>query len=122
MAEPRVQNLPLLEWQPHPTLQGVMTKVLENRATHGLADVLVAQVAPGGEIPWHVHENASETAYVLSGEGVIQYAPADDRDHPVTIDLKVAAVLTIPPTWWHRVYNSGETPLELFAFHTPPTF
>jgi mannose-6-phosphate isomerase-like protein (cupin superfamily) len=98
-----------------------MTKVFENQSTHPLADVLVAYIEPGGAIPWHVHEDASETAYVLIGEGVLKYAEPDKRDSPSEANLRVGVALTIPGGWWHTVLNTGTTPLELFAFHTPPT-
>src|SRR5947207_14708444 len=67
-------NLEQIPWQPHPTIPGVLTKIFENRASPPYADVMLAQVAVGGAIPWHVHENASETAYVLQGEGTLIYA------------------------------------------------
>ena len=121
MDHPRIQDLSVLDWQTHPVVTKVLTKVFENKATHPLADVLVAHVETGAEIPWHVHDDASETAYVLVGEGVLKYAEADKRDNPSQADLKVGVALTIPGGWWHSVLNTGATPLELFAFHTPPT-
>src|SRR5438046_1497907 len=74
MDELHIVNLEQIPWQPHPTIPGVLTKVFENRASHPHVDVMLAQVAVGGAIPWHVHENASETAYVLKGEGKLIYA------------------------------------------------
>ncbi|MEO8608114.1 MAG: cupin domain-containing protein [Chloroflexota bacterium] len=121
MNQPHIQDLNVMHWQSHPVVSSVLTKVFENEASHPLADVLVAQVEVGGEIPWHVHENASETAYVLLGEGILKYAESDQRTNPSEADLKPGFALTIPGGWWHTVLNTGITPLELFAFHTPPT-
>src|SRR5438477_2494284 len=115
----RLQDLP---WQAHPTIAGVMTKVFENRDSHPQADVLLAQVAPDGKIPWHVHETASETAYVVQGEGVVMCAP--DQDHlqtPLEAPLSQGSVLTVRAGVWHSVLNRGTEPLILFAFHVPPT-
>ncbi|MBZ0289744.1 MAG: cupin domain-containing protein, partial [Anaerolineae bacterium] len=82
---------------------------------------LIACVAVGGEIPWHVHETASETAYVLVGQGLLKYAQ-HDKNNPVSeVFIKAGVALTIPGGWWHTVLNTGDVPLELFAFHTPPT-
>src|SRR5258708_38782396 len=75
----RLKDVP---WQAHPTIAEVMTKVFESRDSHPEADVLLAQVAPDGKIPWHVHEAASETAYVVQGEDVVMCAP--DKDHRQT--------------------------------------
>lgn len=118
---PRIQDLAALDWQVHPTISGVLTKVFENSATHALADVLVARVEVGGEIPWHVHDRASETAYVLSGEGILKHAQHDKNNSPSQAALRAGVVLTVPGGWWHTVLNTGDGPLELFAFHTPPT-
>lgn len=116
-------DLPNIPWQPHPTLAGVLTKVVENRASHPLADVLLAQVLPGGSIPWHVHEQASETVYLVQGTGCILYAPAPDQlQTPSEAVLSTGAALTVQAGVWHSVVNSGAEPLILFAFHTPPTF
>jgi mannose-6-phosphate isomerase-like protein (cupin superfamily) len=121
MDYPHIQDLSVLDWQAHPVVSSVLTKVFENEASHPLADVLVAHVEVGGEIPWHVHDQASETAYVLVGEGILKYAQPDKRDNPSQTSLKAGVALTIPGGWWHTVLNTGTTPLELFAFHTPPT-
>jgi mannose-6-phosphate isomerase-like protein (cupin superfamily) len=121
MDQPHIQDLSILDWKAHPFVSSVMTKVFENEASHPLADVLVAHVAVGGEIPWHVHDRASETAYVLAGEGVLKYAQGDKNNNPAEANLKTGVALTIPGGWWHTVVNTGATVLELFAFHTPPT-
>ena len=115
----RLQDVP---WQAHPTIAGVMTKVFENKESLLYADALLAQVAPGGKIPWHVHDAASETAYVVQGEGVVLYAP--DQDHlqtPLESAIGPGSALTVRAGVWHSVLNRGTEPLTLFAFHVPPT-
>ena len=94
MGQPHIQDLTLLDWQSHPTIKSVLTKVFENAVTHPLADALLAQVEVGGDIPWHVHEQASETAYALVGEGILRYAESDKRDHPSEAQLKTGMALT----------------------------
>jgi mannose-6-phosphate isomerase-like protein (cupin superfamily) len=121
MNRPRIEDMSRSGWQPHPTIEGVLTKVFENRATHALADVLMARVEVSGAIPWHVHDQASETAYILSGAGILKYRQDEDGDLNVEAPLRTGVVLTIPAGWWHQVLNTGDRPLELFAFHTPPT-
>jgi mannose-6-phosphate isomerase-like protein (cupin superfamily) len=116
----QLQDVP---WQPHPTIAGVQTKIFENKASNPEADVLMALVAPDGKIPWHVHESARETAYVLQGQGVILCAP--DKEHLQMAQespLAAGCALTVQVGVWHSVLNTSAEPLILFAFHTPPTF
>jgi mannose-6-phosphate isomerase-like protein (cupin superfamily) len=122
MDQPHIQDMEQVEWQAHPTLQGVVTKVFENHLRNPLVDVLIARVAVSSEIPWHVHDQASETAYVLTGQGVLKYAAPDQRDTVFESYLQAGVALTIPCSWWHTVLNVGTIPLELFALHSPPTF
>ena len=122
-AEPRIVDLNQLPWQAHPTLAGVQTRILETAATHGQADVMVGQIAVGGSIPWHVHANASETAYVLQGKGVFLYVEAQaDTDSAPSVEVAQGMMMTVHAGWWHAVRNTGDEPLILYAFHTPPTF
>lgn len=115
----QLQDVP---WQAHPTIAGVMTKVVENRASLPQADALLAQVAPGGAIPWHVHEVASETVYVVQGEGVILCAPAkDETQSALEAPIAQGSALTVRAGVWHSVVNRGKEPIILFAFHVPPT-
>jgi mannose-6-phosphate isomerase-like protein (cupin superfamily) len=122
MNEPHIQDMDRVEWQAHPTLQGVVTKVFENQLHNPLVDVLIARVAVSSEIPWHVHDQANETAYVLTGQGILKYAAPDQRDNVFEAPLQAGVALTISSGWWHMVSNTGSAPLELFALHSPPTF
>jgi mannose-6-phosphate isomerase-like protein (cupin superfamily) len=110
-----------LPWQPHPTIAGVLTKVFEGCAQNPLADALLAQVAPQGTIPWHVHEKASETAYIVAGNGVLLYAPDAEHLQPLEAVVSVGCAFTVQAGVWHSVQNREREPLILFAFHTPPT-
>jgi mannose-6-phosphate isomerase-like protein (cupin superfamily) len=122
-TEPRIVDLNQLPWQAHPTLAGVHTRIVENRATHGQADVMAGQIAVGGTIPWHVHAEASETAIVLQGKGTIQYTQSKtDADSAPSVEITQGTIVTLHAGWWHCVNNTGDEPMILYAFHTPPTF
>jgi mannose-6-phosphate isomerase-like protein (cupin superfamily) len=123
MDDLHIVDLTQMPWQPHPTIAGVLTKIFENRASHHHADVLLVKIAAGGAIPWHVHENASETAYVLSGNAKLICARnANQFDTAVESKFAEGIATTIPVGMWHSVQNSGDEPLLAFAFHTPATF
>jgi quercetin dioxygenase-like cupin family protein len=91
----------------------IKTKLLESRQSHAYASVIIAQLAPGGEIPRHVHADESETAYVLSGCGKLI---TDEGEYA----FEPGVMVTIPAGTAHGVVNDGSEPLEVFAFHTPP--
>ena len=92
----------------------ISIKLLESRATHPTISVMIARVAVGGDIPRHTHPVETETAYVLSGQGKLITDTAD-----YTFDAGIA--LSIPPGLAHRVVNTGDIPLEIFAIHSPAT-
>ncbi len=119
----RLIDLQAMPWQPHPTVAGILTKIIESRATNALGDALLGQVLPGGAIPWHIHENASETAYFVQGLGKLLYAPNEtERDAPLEVMIMPGCALTVQAGVWHSVLNTSAEPMIIFAFHTPPTF
>ena len=61
--------------------------------------MLIARVGVGGEIPWHVHNHASEIAYVLMRDGILKYAEGEAQDKAYAVLLRAGISLTIPPGW-----------------------
>ena len=114
MQEPRFFNATEIPWTETPEFPGIKIKTLESRATHPAASVILAQVAEGGVIPTHIHEQATETAYVLAGRGILI---AENKETGLTSGSGV----TIPPGVAHSLHNIGDIPLEVIAVHTPPT-
>jgi quercetin dioxygenase-like cupin family protein len=92
----------------------ISIKLLESRTTHPTSSIVIARVAAGGEIPRHTHPVETETAYVLSGQGKLI---TDATEY--IFDAGIA--VTVPPGLAHRVVNTGDTPLDIFAIHSPPT-
>jgi mannose-6-phosphate isomerase-like protein (cupin superfamily) len=113
MPESHLFDANLLEWRPHPQLAGILIKPLASRATHPGASVLLVQVAVGGVIGLHTHEQATETAFVLTGEGMLTLGDTE-------IALQRGAGVTVAPGTPHSLRNTGELPMELIAIHTPP--
>ena len=114
MSEVRYRDTQAMEFQEDTRFPGIGIKLLETRATHPSASVIIARVAPGGTIPAHTHPAETETAYVLSGEGKLITDTAEYIFEP-------GVSVTIPSGMAHRVVNTGDTPLDIFAFHNPPT-
>ncbi len=113
MPQPHFFDSAAMEWTPHPTIQGILTKPFETRASYPAASVQLAQVAVGGVIGLHTHAVETETAYVLSGEGVLTF---DGQQHAFSAGIGA----TIPPGIAHSVINTGDVPLEIYAIHIPP--
>ena len=102
-----------LDWQPHPTLRGIRVKSLENRSTWPEASVTLVEVDPGGVIELHLHEQSYESAYIMSGEGLL-HVPGGD------VGVKSGDGVTIPPRTVHGLENTGPEVMRILAVHMPP--
>ena len=114
MSEVRYRDTRMMEFQEDTRFPGIGIKLLETRSTHPSASVIIARVAPGGTIPAHTHPVETETAFVLSGQGKLITDIGEYIFEP-------GVMVTIPAGLAHHVVNTGATPLEIFAFHNPPT-
>ena len=114
MPEPHVFDANAMEWSRDPRFPKIAIKILESKLTHPTTSVVLVRLEPGADIQTHVHEVASETAYILDGEGTF------------TVDgeriVQTAGMgLTVPPGTPHSLVNTGSGALELIAMHSPPT-
>ena len=114
MPEVRYFDTRTLAFQQDSRFPGIGVQLLESRTTHPTTSVVIARVAPGGEIPKHTHAIETETAYVLAGQGKLI---SDTAEYPFEPGIAV----TIPPGLAHCVVNIGTIPLEILAVHSPPT-
>jgi len=115
LKEPHLFRSDDVEWQPHPTLPGLRLKSLQNRSVSSLASVSLVEVAVGGEIVPHIHEESHETAYILDGSAVLTI-PSGEQN------LKSGDGVTIPPRTLHALRNTSDTPCRILAVHMPPLF
>lgn len=113
MATPNYARADDVAWEAHPRFQALQVKVLESKATHPYASIMLVKVAAGGEIPEHTHTVETETAYVLSGKAVLHVDGA-------TYAFEAGVNASIPPGARHSVVNSYDEPLLIYAIHTPP--
>ena len=118
MQSPLSADFGTLDWQPHPTLAGIEIKLLPNKAGFSPKDLMVARVAASGEIPWHVHPNDSEIAYVVQGTGILLSAENEAHESFSETPMSLGNAVVVPPSVWHCVKNTGSGDLLLFASHT----
>lgn len=97
-----------------------------SRRTEKLDPVFVADgvqashmvLAPGQEVPWHLHHHVSDTFYVVRG-------PVTIFMRKRTIDEQVAAtgeVLQVPMQTPHRVLNGSNHNVELLLIQGVGTY
>jgi quercetin dioxygenase-like cupin family protein len=77
-------------------------------------NVQVYTFTPGAVLPWHIHPDAHEVAYVLEGDFTFEVA----GEKPVT--LKPGQVDYLPPNVVHRGRNDGAAPVKLFVVRIKP--
>ncbi len=114
MLEPRILDTRRMVFNRDARFPEVGVKLLESRATHSALSLIIARLEPGGVIAMHDHPIETETAYILSGMGVLR---AGERDYL----LEAGMMVTIPPGLAHSMTNHGELPLEILALHSPAT-
>lgn len=113
MDKPHLYSANPENWRPHPILPGIRIQSFETSASWPGASVTLVEVAPGGVIVEHQHETNYESAYVLSGKGLLHLPDGDVRIGP-------GDGVTIPPKTPHALENAGDEPMRLFAVHIPP--
>ena len=73
-----------------------------------LRNFMLAELEPGASVGYHVHNNESESYYILSGEGVYN----DDGEE---IPVKTGDVTFTPDGHGHGIENTGSEPLKFIA-------
>ena len=113
MQVPNIVTIEAVAWEPHPRFAALQVKVLESKATHPHASVMLVKVEMGGVIPEHIHAIETETAHMLAGQAVLM---VDGQDYAFVAGTNVS----IPCGASHSVRNTGAEPLLIYALHTPP--
>jgi len=86
------------------------------------------RLAPGQEIPWHVHSHVRDSFYVIAGELLIK-----TREPLEEVLLRATDMFAVPPRKAHVVTNAGDRDVRFlvigdaqghggydFAFADPP--
>jgi len=69
---------------------------------------------PGAVLPWHIHPDAHEVAYVIEGDFTFQIEGEAPRE------LKTGAASYLAPNLVHRGTNQSNAPVKLFVVRIKP--
>ncbi len=69
---------------------------------------------PGAVLPWHIHPDAQEFAYVIEGD--FTFERADQAPQAMT----AGGSEYLPPNIVHRGMNKGDKPVKLFVVRIKP--
>ena len=69
---------------------------------------------PGTVLPWHIHPDAHEIAYILEGTLSFQRQGEEPRE------IKAGEADYLPPNVVHRGMNEGDKPVKLFVVRIKP--
>jgi quercetin dioxygenase-like cupin family protein len=69
---------------------------------------------PGTVLPWHIHPDAHEIAYILEGTLTFQRQGEEPKE------IKAGEADYLPPNVVHRGMNNGDKPVKLFAVRIKP--
>ena len=69
---------------------------------------------PHSSVPWHIHPDAHEMAYII--EGTLTF----ERAGQAPKDIKAGEAEYLEPNVVHRGLNNGDQPVKLFAVRIKP--
>jgi mannose-6-phosphate isomerase-like protein (cupin superfamily) len=87
----------------------------DERATHGLYDLIEGDFTPGSATPWHVHQAYAEEIYVVSGQLTVH------TKGRATV-LRAGQKAVVPPGVAHRVVSSSAGPARALTIASPSGF
>jgi mannose-6-phosphate isomerase-like protein (cupin superfamily) len=90
-------------------------KIDSTSAVGATMSMVISEVAPGRNIPIHLHRNEDELIFLHTGTGLVTLG---ERQVPST----AGAVLYAPKGVWHGIENTGDSVLTWCAVWSPPGF
>jgi mannose-6-phosphate isomerase-like protein (cupin superfamily) len=90
-------------------------KVDSTKAGGATMSMVVSEVAPGANIPIHLHQREDELIFIHTGNGLVTLG---DRQVPSS----AGAVLYAPKGVWHGIENTGSATITWCAIWSPPGF
>ena len=111
---PLIEHLEALPLYVPPGHSGTQNRRLTDRAFCENFELVLGEVAPGGEAETHHHDREHQAMYVLAGQCTVMLGD----DGPVICGP--GTIIRIPPHLEHEVLNSGDVPLNLLIVYSPP--
>lgn len=110
-----LRNANDIPWQPHPSgAEGVEIRVLHSKKDDGAqASILMVRLAPGSRVAAHVHEDADDNLYIISGRATMRVAGE-------VFALEPGAQVTVPMNVEHEIYDVREE-LLIYDVFAPAT-
>jgi len=106
-------------WEPHPFAEGLERRVLLSQKEHGAeVSIFMLRVKPGWhklEVEEHVHENADDIAYLLSGSATVVVEGYGEQE------VRAGGFIRIPKGVRHRVHSISEDFVAINQF-CPATY
>lgn len=98
--------------------EGVVRQELATEPLAGAPDKDVVtdtySIPPGAVLPWHIHPDAHEVSYILSGELILEIEGEGSKH------LKAGESFYLHPNAVHRGLNEGTEPVKLFVVRIKP--
>jgi quercetin dioxygenase-like cupin family protein len=101
------------EGQPAVTAQQLLAAALAGDPDKEV-NAQVYTFPPGTVLPWHIHPDAHEIAYILEGTLTFQ------REGEPPREIKAGEADYLAPNIVHRGMNNGDQPVKLFVVRIKP--
>ena len=109
-----IQHVSELPTYSPPAHSGTVNRRLVGREFGAGFEMILGQVAPGGEASRHYHVEEAQVVYILRGEADI--ALGDERPRRVG----PGTVVRIPKGLTHEIVTVGDMALECLVLYAPP--
>ena len=114
MPDTLIQHISELPAYSPPAHSGTVNRRLVGREFGAGFELILGQVAPGGEARRHYHVEEVQIVYILKGEADV----ALGEDAPRRVGP--GTVIRIPKGRAHEVVTAGDEPLECLVLYAPP--
>ena len=84
--------------------------------TPGYQQLVLMNIPIGEDIPLEVHEDVDQFFRIEAGQGEIRFG----KNEYEIISIKDGSGVTVRHGTYHRVVNTGNSPLKLYSIYSPP--
>jgi quercetin dioxygenase-like cupin family protein len=113
-TEKLIQHVSELPAYSPPAHSGTVNRRLVGREFGAGFEMVLGQLAPGGEASRHYHVDEAQIVYILKGEADV--ALGDDKPRR----CGPGTVIRIPKGLAHEVVAAGDESLEVMVLYAPP--